>query len=233
MTDILLAEDDPEIREWVAVALEQDACRVRAYANGISALAAYREKHPDLIVLDVMMPGKSGYDVLMEIRDRDKAVPVLMLTAKSSESDKVQGLGIGADDYMTKPFGVRELRARVAALLRRSGVNASGSRDVFKFGGLTVDMARRKLGEIELTGLEAAILKFLSAHPGEAVSREKMIAGIWGGNYDGTNRTLDNRILALRKKLGRFACLIETVYGTGYRYVDSCQRQPETGEDIA
>lgn len=221
MTDILLAEDDPDIREWVGVALERDNARVRACADGEAALVAYREKRPDLMILDVMMPKKSGWDVLLAIREHDRHVPIMMLTAKSSESDKVQGLGIGADDYMTKPFGVRELRARVAALLRRSGVNMSGSGSrTFAFAGHKVDADRRKLGEIDLTELETDILRFLAAHPGEAVSRENMIAGIWGATYDGTNRTLDTRIAGLRKKLGpALSRHIETVYGTGYRYL--------------
>lgn len=220
MTDILLAEDDADIREWVAVALENDNARVRACADGEAALAAYREKRPDLAILDVMMPKKSGWDVLMEIRERDRQVPIMMLTAKSSESDKVQGLGIGADDYMTKPFGVRELRARVAALLRRSGVGKGGAANTFKFAGMKVDVARRKLGAIDLTDLETQILRFLAAHPSEVVPRETLITGIWGNTYDGTNRTLDTRIAALRKKLGASARAIETVYGAGYRYVD-------------
>ena len=220
MPDSLLAEDDADIREWVAVALENDNARIRACADGEAALAAYREKRPDLVILDVMMPKKSGWDVLMEIRERDRQVPVMMLTAKSSESDKVQGLGIGADDYMTKPFGVRELRARVAALMRRSGVNKGGGANTFKFAGMKVDVDRRKLGAIDLTDLETQILRFLAAHPGEVVPRETLIAGIWGNTYDGTNRTLDTRIAALRKKLGAAARSIETVYGAGYRYVD-------------
>lgn len=218
MTDVLFAEDDADIREWATVALEMDNVRVRACPDGEAALVAYREKRPDVMILDVMMPKKSGWDVLLEIREHDKLLPIMMLTAKSTESDKVQGLGMGADDYMTKPFGVRELRARVAALVRRSGVAKGGSANTFKFGGMKVDVDRRAIGDIAITELEANILRFLAAHPGEVVSRESMIAGIWGNTYDGTNRTLDNRILSLRKKLGPAASRIETVYGSGYRY---------------
>ena len=127
MTDILFAEDDADIREWVSVALERDTCRIRAVADGAAAVQAYGEKRPDLMILDVMMPKMSGWDVVGEIRRRDKVVPILMLTAKAAESDKVLGLGLGADDYLTKPFGLAELRARVAALLRRAGVSANGS----------------------------------------------------------------------------------------------------------
>jgi len=225
VTDILFAEDDPQIREWVTFSLERDHHRVRSVADGEAALAAYAEKRPDLMILDIMMPKKSGYDVLVRIRETDRVLPVLMLTAKSTESDKVMGLGIGADDYMTKPFGVRELQARVSALLRRAGVNASVRKTVesFRFAAFKVNVARRTLvaasgGETELTELEVSLLRFLSAHPGEIVSRDALLNGVWGMSYGGTNRTLDNRILALRKKLGDAARHIETVYGTGYRY---------------
>ena len=225
MTDILFAEDDPQIREWVAYSLERDRHRVRSVADGEAALTAYAEKRPDLLILDIMMPKKSGYDVLLKIRETDRALPILMLTAKSTESDKVMGLGVGADDYMTKPFGVRELQARVSALLRRASVNASvgKSAENFRFATFKVNVARRILisatgDETELTELEVSLLRFLSAHPGEVVSRDALLNGIWGTSYDGTNRTLDNRILALRKKLGDAARHIETVYGSGYRY---------------
>lgn len=225
MTDILFAEDDPQIREWVAFSLERDRHRVRAVADGEAALTAYAEKRPDLVILDVMMPKKSGYDVLLKIRETDRALPVLMLTAKSTESDKVMGLGIGADDYMTKPFGVRELQARVAALLRRASVNASVGKTAgsFHFASLRVNAAKRILvessgDEVELSEHEVALLRFLSAHPGEIVSRDALLNGVWGASYDGTSRTLDNRILTLRKKLGDAARHIETVYGSGYRY---------------
>lgn len=225
MTDILFAEDNPEIREWVSVALERDTCRVRSVADGAAALKAYEEKRPDLMILDVMMPKVSGWDVVTEIRRRDKVVPILMLTAKAAESDKVLGLGLGADDYLTKPFGLAELRARVAALLRRAGVSAATTRqdDVFAFGGHTVSVPRSVLvakdgTETELTALELGILRFLAAHPGEVVSRESLLNGLWGISYSGTTRTIDTRVGCLRQKLGADGALIETVYGSGYRY---------------
>ena len=225
MTNILFAEDDPQIREWVAYSLERDRHRVRSVADGESALTAYAEKRPDLLILDIMMPKMSGYDVLLKIREKDRTLPVLMLTAKSTESDKVMGLGIGADDYMTKPFGVRELQARVSALLRRASANASVGKSAknFRFATFKVNAARRILisatgGETELTELEVSLLRVLSAHPREIVSRDALLNGIWGTSYYGTNRTLDNRILALRRKLGGAARHIETVYGSGYRY---------------
>ena len=225
MTDILFAEDDPEIREWVAVALERDTCRVRAVDNGAAAVQAYAEKRPDLMILDVMMPKMSGWDVVAEIRRRDRAVPILMLTAKAAEQDKVMGLGLGADDYLTKPFGLAELRARVAALLRRAGIQASDQASVesFAFGAFTVNAAKSELVSAagvrtELTALELGILRFLAAHPGEVVSRESLLNGLWGISYSGTTRTIDTRIGNLRQKLGAAGALIETVYGSGYRY---------------
>ena len=225
MTDILFAEDDSDIREWVAVALERDTCRIRAVADGAAAVAAYGEKRPDLMILDVMMPKMSGWDVVSEIRKRDKAVPILMLTAKAAESDKVMGLGLGADDYLTKPFGLAELRARVAALLRRAGISAATrpADDSFSFGNLRVSVPKSSMTssdgtETQLTQLELGILRFLAAHPGEAVSRENLLNGLWGISYSGTSRTLDTRVASLRKKLGAEAGRLETIYGTGYRY---------------
>ncbi len=225
MTDILLAEDNAEIREWVTVALERDTCRVRAVTDGAAAVKAYEEKRPDVMLLDVMMPKMSGWDVVSEIRRRDKVVPILMLTAKAAEADKVLGLGLGADDYLTKPFGLAELRARVAALLRRAAVSAATRRedDVFPFGAHRVDVPRSVLiaadgTTTELTALELGLLKFLAAHPNEVVSRDNLLNGLWGVSYTGTTRTIDTRIGCLRQKLGADGTLIETVYGAGYRY---------------
>lgn len=229
MIDILVAEDDGDIREWVAVALERGDCRIRTAADGAAALKVYEEKRPDLIILDVMMPKMSGWDVLEAIRRRDKFVPVMMLTAKSAEADKVAGLTLGADDYLTKPFGVAELRARVSALLRRAGVAAAGrpAGETFAFGKALVDAAKSRLrtrsGEwVELSQLELGILRFLAAHPGETVSRDSLLNGLWGTAYAGTTRTIDTRIGTIRQKLGLDGALIETVYGAGYRYAGRC-----------
>ena len=225
MTDILFAEDDAGIREWTALALEGPTCRVRAVADGAAALKAYEEKVPDLAILDVMMPKVSGWDVLTEIRKKDKALPIMMLTAKAAEGDKVMGLGLGADDYLAKPFGVAELRARVAALLRRVAVSsapAPAKTHTFSVGSHTVDpkrsvVADEKGRETELTSLELGLLTYLAAHRGEIVSRDNLLAGGWGNAYQGTNRTIDTRLAKLRQKLGADAALVETVYGTGYR----------------
>lgn len=225
MTDILFAEDDANIREWTALALEGPTCRVRAVADGAAALKAYEEKVPDLAILDVMMPKVSGWDVLTEIRKKDKSLPIMMLTAKAAEGDKVMGLGLGADDYLAKPFGVAELRARIAALLRRAAVSsmpAPAKAQIFAVGSHTVDPRRsvvvdKRGNETELTSLELGILTFLAAHRGEVVSRDSLLAGVWGQAYQGTNRTIDTRLAKLRQKLGADASLVETVYGSGYR----------------
>jgi len=225
MTDVLFAEDDDNIREWVAVALESRSCRVRSVPDGAAALKRYEERRPDLVILDVMMPKMSGWDVLAEIRRRDKAVPIMMLTAKAAEADKVAGLGLGADDYLTKPFGLAELRARVAALLRRAGISAATrpADEDFQFGSFRVSVPRSSLldaggREIALTQLELGILRFLAAHPGETVTRDSLLNGLWGVSYEGTARTIDTRVVRLRQKLGADGALIETVYGAGYRY---------------
>ena len=230
MADILFAEDDAKIRAWVSYALEKDGHAVRAVADGGAALAAFAAQRPQLLILDVMMPVKSGYDVCTEIRKTDRALPILMLTAKGAENDKVLGLGLGADDYVTKPFGLRELRARVNALLRRTDAAAAEAveppdeaRTAFAFGSHRVDEARRLLlaadgSSQDLSELEVGLLRFLAAHPDEVVARDALLNGLWGLSYTGTTRTLDTRVASLRKKLGSDAVCIETLYGTGYRY---------------
>lgn len=222
MADILLAEDDASIREWLPVVLEKDKHRVRAVADGAAALSAYEERRPDLLILDVMMPKKSGYDVCTEIRKKDPILPILMLTAKSAESDKVLGLGLGADDYMTKPFGIRELCARVSAMLRRVHVaeTARQAKAVFIVGRCQVDVRRRELTDgagrkVELSSLELGLLQLLAAHPGEIIPRDRLLNELWGANYLGSTRTLDQHISLVRKKLGADANCIETIYGSG------------------
>ena len=224
MAEILIAEDDASIREWVAVALEADGHSVRSAVDGAAAMAAYAERRPDLLVLDVMMPKKSGYDVCQEIRRRDPSLPILMLTAKGTEADKVLGLGLGADDYMTKPFGVRELSARVTALLRRTyaAETAGRSETRFQIGGHVVDAAAATISSPEgtteaLTPHELALLRLFATHPGEILSRDRLLNEVWGYAYMGTTRTLDQRVAVIRRKLGADAPLVETLYGQGYR----------------
>ncbi len=225
MTDVLIAEDNESVRNGLILALERDACRVRGVGDGAAALKAYLEKRPDLLLLDIMMPKLSGWDVLVEIRKKDKALPILIISALATEKDKVKGLTLGADDYLTKPFGLAELRARVAALLRRAGVAAASRSqdDEFAFGRFRVSVPKSCLmdadgHETPLKPLDLGILRFLAAHPNEVVSRDSLLNGLWGISYAGTTRTIDTRIVNLRQMLGADGARIETVYGSGYRY---------------
>jgi DNA-binding response OmpR family regulator len=194
--------------------------------RGDKALEAVARQQPSLIVLDVMLPGASGFDVCRQLRAKKIATPVLMLTAKGQEMDKVIGLDLGADDYVTKPFGVRELVARVHALLRRGQPASSpeSGQAQFRIGAATVDAKKFQLKRgrttEELTARELKLLQLFHAHPGEVFSRDKLLNEVWGYNYYGTTRTLDQVIVQLRKKLGDSADHpkhLVTVHGVGYK----------------
>ena len=225
MADILIAEDDARIRLYVAAALKEAGHTTRTAADGVAALAAYAERRPDLLVLDLMMPRKSGFDVCEELRKTDESLPILVLTAKEAESDKILAFGLGADDYMTKPFSMGELKVRIAAILRRARLGETAGRveDVFKFVTWKVDAAKFALiagdgSQIPLTSLELGILRLLAAHPGEVIGRERFLNELWGVSYYGTTRTLDSRMATLRRKLGPDGAYIETQRGLGYRF---------------
>ena len=227
MSRILVIEDDANIREGVAETLRSECHEVAVAADGVEGLATYRSWRPDLVLLDIMIPGKSGYDVCREIRAADAATPVIMLTAKGEEIDKVLGLGLGADDYVTKPFGIRELLARVAAALRRAQATAAsgGAQSFFTFGGVQVDAKRYCVcgadGEQAISDKELKLLTFFHEHPEEVLSRDALLNAVWGVSYFGSTRTLDQHIAQLRKKLGE-PSPIETVHGVGYRYRPPC-----------
>lgn len=231
---ILIAEDDKGIRLGLTAALESENYDVTAAGDGAQALNLFRQKKYDLVILDVMMPRKSGYDVCREIRASNAAVPILFLTAKGGEIDKVVGLKMGADDYMSKPFGVHELLARVEALLRRMRVGRAdgngaggtgGLPDAFRFGSANVD---RKKFAVELGGAvnplsarELKLLEVFARHPDEVLTRDRLLNEVWGIDYYGTTRTLDQHIVQLRKKIEprpAFPQTILTVHGVGYRY---------------
>jgi len=227
---ILVAEDDTHIREGLCDALETEGYEVMPARNGADGLKLFRQGGYALVILDIMMPGLSGFDVCREIRQRDKAVPILFLTAKSEEIDKVIGLELGADDYLTKPFGLREMLARVAALLRRSRQSQNNGQnpslpDTFSFGNVKVDRKRHTLhtptSEIPLTAREMKLLETFFLSPGETLSRNHLLDKVWGIDYYGTTRTLDQHIAQLRKKIEpqpdspRF---LTTIHGVGYRY---------------
>ena len=223
MAYILFAEDDETLRTGLETTLTSEGYETCGCKDGDEALAAFAKRRPDLLILDVMMPGKSGFDVCVEVRRVDPSVPILFLTAKASEADVVVGLGLGADDFIPKPFRIRELLARVSAALRRGRLAASSSNaDTFVIGKARVD-ARRFLvstGELPdqpLTVRELGLLKEFAAHLGEVLSRDMLLDKIWGVNYAGGTRTLDQHIVQVRRKLGPSGDLIETVRGVGYR----------------
>ena len=226
-TRILIVEDDPHILLGLEEVLKSDGFEVAVCNRGDQALAAYDRHRPALLVLDIMLPGLSGYDICKQLRARKISTPVLMLTAKGQEIDKVVGLDLGADDYVTKPFGVRELLARIHALLRRSGAVASAetlTEQPFPIGPAVINPKTFQLqrGQVteELTAKELKLLQLFHAHPGEVLSRDRLLTEVWGYHYYGTTRTLDQVIVQLRKKLGDNADqpkYLLTVHGVGYR----------------
>ncbi|MBQ7252094.1 MAG: response regulator transcription factor [Kiritimatiellae bacterium] len=224
MTDILLAEDDETLRNALVLALRSEGYAVRACKDGAEALAAYAASRPDLVILDVMMPKKSGYDVCSEIRRRDDLVPVIFLSAKSSDEDVVLGLGLGADDFIAKPVRLDVLFARIAVAMKWTRrVGGAGRQDVFVVGGARVDAKRFAVlppdgPEQALTIRELGLLKTFAAHPGEVLSRDALLDAVWGENYFAASRTLDQHIVQVRKKLGAAAGCLETVRGAGYRF---------------
>ena len=225
MSEILFAEDDADIRKWVAVALETEGYAVRTVPDGEAALAAYAAQRPDLLMLDIMMPKRDGVSVCAEIRRRDAALPILMLTARTAERDKIAGLGAGADDYRTKPFGLGELLARIAALLRRTRlvpVQPPRADAPFRLGTHMIDGARLTViapdgTETPLAAREYERLRLLAAHPGEVLRRDDILDELWGVAFHGNTRTLDQHVALIRRKLGTDAARIETVRNVGYR----------------
>jgi DNA-binding response OmpR family regulator len=226
-TKILVIEDDPHISLGLEEILKGEDFEVVVCARGDKAVEAVGRSHPALIILDVMLPGANGFEICKQLRAKKVAVPVLMLTAKGQEMDKVIGLDAGADDYVTKPFGVRELVARIHALLRRTQSTAAPESDnTFQIGNAVIDpkkfeICRGKTNE-ELTARELKLLQLFHAHPGEVFSRDKLLNEVWGYNYYGTTRTLDQVIVQLRKKLGDSGDSpkhLVTVHGVGYKLV--------------
>jgi len=230
---ILVAEDDTNIRNGLTDTLDSEGYQVTAVSNGNDALKIFARQKFDLILLDIMMPGKSGYDVCRSIREQNKAVPVIMLTAKGEEIDKVVGLQLGADDYVTKPFGVHELLARIAAALRRSRQAVVDQKkkesapvdEKFKFGRAEIDSreyrARSGTKVFDLSDREVKLLDFFRKHPDKVLTRDELLNAVWGIEYLGTTRTLDQHIAQLRKKIEPKPdkpTVITTVHGVGYRF---------------
>lgn len=231
---ILIAEDDHNIRTGLIDTLESEGYHATGAADGIQALKMFKQDKYDLVILDIMMPGKSGYDVCREIRSQNEDVPVIILTAKGEEIDKVVGLQLGADDYITKPFGVHELLARISAVLRRSTrskkpVFKEGKiPDSFTFGSVLIDVIQYRIRKgkrvVDLSDRELQLLKYFYSHPNEVLSRDRLLNAVWGIDFFGTTRTLDQHIAQLRKKIEPnpgHPKVITTVHGVGYRYESS------------
>lgn len=202
---ILLVDDEKPLVEIIKYNLEREGFRVTPAYDGVSAIKSTKEEQYDLIILDIMLPELNGFQVCEEIR-KDSAVPILMLTAKDEELDKVRGLELGADDYVTKPFSPRELTARVRAILRRSQITASvESEQSIRFGDLLIDLSgfqvHRKDQQIDLTAREFELLKFFATQPGQVFSREILLEKVWGYEHFGDVRTVDVTIRRLREKI--------------------------------
>ena len=223
---ILVVDDEPQIRSIVRGYMEADGFAVHEAANGSDTLEAVKQTTPDLIILDLMLPGLNGIDVLTRLRETWD-IPVILLTARAEEIDKVIGLSAGADDYLTKPFSGRELVARTRAVLRRTERNPVGQPPApIRLRTLTIDPARREvlttLGAVRLTALDFDLLHVLASHPGQVLTRHQLLEAVWGHDYYGDDRVVDVHIRTLRKALGDDATnptLIETVRAVGYRLI--------------
>jgi len=225
MSTILVIEDDPDMQAGLRDNLEFEGYRVRTEGDGAAGLQVWIDNAFDCVILDVMLPGLSGFDVLKKAREKGVSTPVIMLTAKGEEIDRVLGLELGADDYMTKPFSLRELLARVKAVLRRSDKGAApGSR--VRLGGFEADVesynASREGITVMMTPKEFEVLKFLWEHRNRTVSRDQLLTNVWGYDESVSTRTVDNFILKLRQKIEENPAsprYIVTIHGTGYKLI--------------
>jgi two-component system alkaline phosphatase synthesis response regulator PhoP len=224
MDSILLVDDEPSIVALARMYLEREGFQTASAADGEQALEAATKQKPSLIVLDVMLPKRDGFEVCRTLRAQGNPVPIIMLTARDEDIDKIIGLELGADDYLTKPFNPRELVARVKAILRRTERPAGGITSApVHFSDLTIDPARREVIcnalPVDLRTQEFDLLLTLAEQPGRVFTREQLLEKAWGFDYYGQTRTVDVHIAQLRKKLSASAVKIETVTGVGYKLV--------------
>jgi DNA-binding response OmpR family regulator len=235
MKQILVVEDDPAILQGLKISLEEENYHVIAVDDGLVGYETARKENLDLIILDLMLPGKNGQDVCSDLRKEGVETPILMLTSRKQETDKVLGLEMGADDYVTKPFGLPELKARIKALLRRrSPVRKEIEDDAF--GDIRVDFRRQEAFRgkkaLRLSSREFAIIKYLIQREGEVVSRQMLLTDIWGYKVQPTTRTVDNFILTLRKKIEKDPARprhLLTLHAAGYKFIRNPQElKPET-----
>ena len=226
MTTILVVDDEPVIMESLAYSLRREGYNVSVTPNGIDALELFDRIQPDLVILDIMLPGMDGLEVCRRLRARS-SVPIIMLTARSDEVDKILGLEIGADDYLPKPFSFRELLARIHSMLRRLTLdNQADSANIFRIGNLTVDIVGRRVlkhkQEVQLSTREFDLLYFLVSQAGRACSRQELLNKVWGEDWSGDPRTLEVHIRWLRMKVEDDPTnpgYIQTVRGYGYRFI--------------
>jgi DNA-binding response OmpR family regulator len=227
MKRILVIEDEPQMLLGLRDNLELEGYEVQTASDGDEGLGKAGSFNPDLVILDVMLPKKNGFDVCRELRSRSATLPIVMLTARSAETDKVLGLELGADDYVTKPFSITELLARVRAVLRRAGSQKpSGSNDTVRIGDIEIDFklhqARRARQRIEFTAREFDLLRYFVQHTGQVVTREQILNEVWGYEEFPTTRTIDNFVAKLRQKIERAPHAPEhilTIHGSGYKFV--------------
>lgn len=221
---IYCVEDDGNIRELVVYTLETTGYHARGFGEGAALFEALAEEVPELVLLDIMLPGMDGMEILKKMKEsaRTRHIPVIMLTAKGTEYDKVMGLDAGADDYVTKPFGMMELVSRVRAVLRRSAKDSGD--DIYRMGELVMDVKKHIVTvegrEISLTLKEFELLRHLMENRGIVLTRDRLLEEIWGYDFDGETRTVDVHVRTLRQKLGSAGERIETVRGVGYRIGD-------------
>ncbi len=227
MKRILVIEDEPQMLLGLRDNLELEGYEVQTATDGEEGLARAATFQPDLVILDVMLPRKNGFDVCRELRARSISTPIVMLTARSAETDKVLGLELGADDYVTKPFSITELLARVRAVLRRTSSSAKPSAaESVRIGDIDVDFklhqARRGKARIEFTAREFDLLRYFVQHTGQVVTREQILNEVWGYEEFPTTRTIDNFVAKLRQKIERAPHAPEhilTIHGSGYKFV--------------
>lgn len=224
---ILVVEDDPDIRELLSYTLGKEGYEVLSTADGDSGLAMALNRKPDLIILDVMMPGLDGLQVLKRIKadEKTRLVPVLMASAKGEDADVVTGLELGAEDYVTKPYSPRVLVARVRTALRRSQHEKPASnKTILSASGIVLDPAMHQVTagstRVDLSATEFQLLALLMRHPGRVYERSAIIDSVKGGDYPASDRSVDVQIVSLRRKLGEYGSLVETVRGVGYRFAD-------------
>ena len=221
---ILLVDDDPSISRLVQLYLEKEGYEVQTAARGDDALTLFRRLPPDLILLDVMLPGMDGWQVLKAVR-KTSGIPIIMLTAKDETFDKVLGLELGADDYVTKPFEMKELMARVKAVLRRTQGPEEDKGDALSFPGLTVSISRYEVfyeGEkLDMPPKELEVLYFLASNPNQVFTRAQLLDQVWGFDFEGESRTVDVHIKRIRDKLvgcEKYGWQLHTVWGVGYKF---------------